>query len=219
MFNAENPSPDFIKLIEIYKKVHLKGSSKRDNKKKLPEDTYNGRATFFFADFIQTVINKNNCKTMLDYGSGKGDFYFNERKFSNKIYPPLKDFWNIQPTLYDPGIDKLCKPVNQKFDIIISIDVLEHIPLQDLNWVINEILSFSRNIVFINVACYPADIILEDGRNAHISLFPPMWWYGFITALSGKYNSKIFLVCSTFENKKIKYFSFGINTDLKEYQQ
>ena len=60
--------------------------------------------------------------------------------------------------------------------------------------------------------------MLEDGRNAHVSLFPPMWWYGFITALSSKYSLKIFLVCSTFENKKIKYFSFGINDNLKKYQ-
>ena len=190
MYTAKSPSPDFLKLIEIYKNIHLGGSLKRDNKKKLPEDTYNGRATFFFADFIQTIINKNNCKNMLDYGSGKGDFYFEERKFNNKIFPPLKDFWNIQPTLYDPGISKLNKPINKKFDIVISIDVLEHIPLQDLNWVIGEIFSFSKNIVFINVACYPADVILEDGRNAHISLFPPMWWYGFITALSSKYQFK-----------------------------
>ena len=155
---------------------------------------------------------------MLDYGSGKGDFYFEKRKFNNKVYQPLKDFWNIKPTLYDPAVIKLDKPKNTKFDIVISIDVLEHIPLQDLNWVISEILSFSKNLVFINVACYPADVILEYGRNAHVSLFPPMWWYGFITALSSKYNSKIFLVCSTFENKKIKYFSFGINDDLKKYQ-
>ena len=218
MFNAENPSPDFVKLIEIYRKIHLGGSSKRNSQKKLAKDTYNGRATFFFADIIQTLIKKNHCKTMLDYGSGKGDFYFEKRKFNNKVYQPLKDFWNIKPTLYDPAVIKLDKPKNTKFDIVISIDVLEHIPLQDLNWVISEILSFSKNLVFINVACYPADVILEDGRNAHVSLFPPMWWYGFITALSSKYNSKIFLVCSAFENKKIKYFSFGINDDLKKYQ-
>ena len=106
MFNVRNPSPDYLKLIENYKKIHQEGSLNRDHNKKLPENTYNGRATFFFADFIQKVINKNNCKTILDYGSGKGDFYFKERKFNNKIYPPLKDYWNIQPTLYDPGISK-----------------------------------------------------------------------------------------------------------------
>ena len=218
MFNAKNPSPDFLKLIEIYKKVHLEGSSKQDNKKKLPKDTYNGRATFFFADFIQTIINKNNCKNMLDYGSGKGDFYFEERKFNNKIYPPLKDFWNIQPTLYDPGINEFFKPKDKKFDIVISIDVLEHIPFQDLNWVINEIFSFSKNIVFLNIACYPAGVVLEDGRNAHVSLFHPKWWWGFVTALSNQYKLKIFLVCSYFANKKLKHLSFAINDDFKNYQ-
>ena len=83
MYTAKNPSPDFLKLIEIYKKIHLEGSLKQGNKKKLPKDTYNGRATFFFADFIQTIINKNNCKTMLDYGSGKGNFYFITLYFSD----------------------------------------------------------------------------------------------------------------------------------------
>ena len=86
----------------------------------------------------------------------KGDFYFQERKFNNKIFPPLKDFWNIKPTLYDPGINKFQKPKDEKFDIVISIDVLEHIPFQDLHWVIDEIFSFSKKIVFLNVACYPA---------------------------------------------------------------
>ena len=114
MFNAESPSPDFLKLIEIYKRIHLEGSSRRNMKKKLPEETYNGWATLSFADFIQTLIKKNNCKNMLDYGSGKGDFYFQEKKFNNKIFPPLKDFWNIRPTLYDPGISKFYKPKNKK---------------------------------------------------------------------------------------------------------
>ena len=67
------------------------------------------------------------------------------------------------------------------------------------------------------MACYPADVNLEDGRNAHISLFHPKWWWGFVTALSNEYNLKIFLVCSYFENKEIKYTSFGINDDFNNY--
>jgi len=218
MFNSKNPSPDYIKLTEIYKKIHVEGSIKRNNQKKSPEETYNGWATLSFANFIQTLIKKNNCKTMLDYGSGKGDFYFEERNFNNTIFPPLKDFWNINPTLYDPGINEFHKPKDRKFDIVISIDVLEHIPFQDLHWVIDEIFSFSKKIVFLNVACYPAGVILEDGRNAHVSLFHPKWWWGFVTALSNKYNLKIFLVCSYFKNKELEYLSFGINDDFKNYQ-
>ena len=53
MYTAKNPSPDYINLTKIYKRIHLEGSSKRNKQKKLPDDTYNGRATLFFADFIQ----------------------------------------------------------------------------------------------------------------------------------------------------------------------
>ena len=99
MFDAENPSPDFVKLIEIYRKIHLGGSSKRNSQKKLPKDTYNGRSTFFFADIIQTLIKKNHCKTMLDYGSGKGDFYFEKRKQKPELIIFPKNYDNSKEPL------------------------------------------------------------------------------------------------------------------------
>ena len=80
-FSSQNPSKEYLKLAKQYKKIHLEGSSKGDLNKKNPEETYNGWATLTFADFIKKVIQKNQCETLLDYGSGKGDFYFKERKF------------------------------------------------------------------------------------------------------------------------------------------
>ena len=62
--------------------------------------------------------------------------------------------------------------------------MLENIPQQDLGWVIDEIFQYSKNIVFINVACYPALAKLPNGKNAHVSLFHPWWWCGFITAIA-----------------------------------
>ena len=55
---------------------------------------------------MQKVIQKNQCKTLLGYGSGKGDFYFKERKSNNKLYPPIKEFWKVDPTLFDIEIPK-----------------------------------------------------------------------------------------------------------------
>ena len=219
MFSAKNPSPDYIKLTKYYKKIHKKGVVYKSNLKKNPEDTYDGTSALKFADIIKKIIEKNNCKTLLDYGSGKGSFYFQKRKFNKINYPPIKDFWNVEPTLFDPGVKDYSKPKNKKFDVVVSIDVLEHIPFQDMYWVVNEILSFSNNIVFFSVACCPANVTLEDGRNAHVSLFHPMWWYGFITAISNQYNLKIFLVCYFIDNnKKLKNVSFGINEDFNNYR-
>ncbi len=186
---------------------------------KTPEESYNGYATMVFADFIKIIIEKNNCKTLLDYGSGKGDRYFKESIFIGKKYPPLKSFWNIQPTLFDPGVPHP-KPINKKFDIVISIDVLEHIPIKDLDWVIKEIFNFSKKIVLFNIACYPSVAKLPDGNNAHVSVYPPLWWAGFITNIAINLNSKFLLVCTHREKDKNKdqYFQYGFNDKFENYK-
>ena len=68
------------------------------------------------------------------------------------------------PSLYDPAIPEYEILPDGQFDGVISFDVLEHIPKQDLEWVITEIFSFSKKIVFLNIACYPAGVILPDGK-------------------------------------------------------
>ena len=74
-----------------------------------------------------------------------------------------------------------------------------------------DIFSFSKDAVFINIACYPAGVKFDDGRNVHVSLFSPIWWHGYISAISENYNLKIFLVCSYFKNNKLDHLFFGIN--------
>ena len=213
MSNKSLPSKKYLELIEQYKKIHKEGTNNQQ-----PENTYNGLTTMVFADFIKKIIKKNNCKTLLDYGSGKGDRYFNESEFNDTKYPPLKSFWNIEPTLFDPGVPHP-KPINKKFDLVISVDVLEHIPIKDLNWVIEEIFNFTKKIVFFNIACHPAKAKLPDNTNAHISVYPPLWWAGFITNIAIKQNSKFLLVCTYREKEKNKdqYFEYGFNDKFGNY--
>ena len=211
LFNKNNPSEKFLTLNEYYKSLHA-GNLTNENK----NDIYNGKTTMVFAKIIKAIIEKNNIKNILDYGSGKGDRYFNNSEFGNETYPPLEKYWNIKPTLYDPGVPHP-KPVGKKFDMVISIDVLEHIPLQDLGWVIEEIFDFSKEIIFINVACYAAQRTFSDGSNVHVSLFQPMWWYGFITKIALNHNKKCFLVCSSFKDDKFQFSNFAINDNFENY--
>jgi hypothetical protein len=95
--------------------------------------------------------------------------------------------------------------------------VLEHIPLQDLLWVVEEIFSFAKDIVFINVACYSARATLPNGSNAHVSVQHPWWWCGFIHAIAQKRNIKTFLACAFKDQQKIKYLNYTINDDPKKY--
>ena len=186
IYSKEKPSPGYIKLTENYKNIHKIGAANRS-----PKNTYNGLSTISFAEIIKKIIKKNNCKTLLDYGSGKGNRYFNNSKLGKISYPPLKEYWDIEPTLFDPGVS-YPRPIKKKFDIVISIDVLEHIPFEDLKWVINEIFEYSKDVVFINVACYPAKVLLSNGKNAHVSLFEPWWWCGFVSAIASNFEKKYF---------------------------
>ena len=212
IFNKGNPSSEYLKLLKDYQTIHKKGTANRS-----PKDTYNGLSTINFADILKKIINKNNCKTLFDYGSGKGDRYFNNSLLGSMEYPPLQDFWKIKPTLFDPGVLFPRPNKNDLFDIAISIDVLEHIPTQDLGWVINEIFEYSKNIVFINVACYPAAAKLPNGNNAHVSIFDPWWWCGYISAIASCYDKKVFVVCTYSKKGKKHFFSYAINDNFKNY--
>ena len=99
MFNKNNPSKKFLTLNEYYRSLHA-GNLTDENKNEI----YNGKTTMVFAKIIKAIIEKNNIKNLLDYGSGKGDRYFNNSEFGEETYPPLKKFWEISPTLYDPGV-------------------------------------------------------------------------------------------------------------------
>ena len=212
IYNKDNPSKQYTELINSYKIIHKTGAANKS-----AEETYNGSSTIKFAELIKKVINKNNYKTLLDYGSGKGDKYYNKTVFTDKTYPPLNDFWNVKTSLFDPGVPHP-RPAKKKFDIVISVDVLEHIPHQDLNWVINEIFQYADKMVFINVACYKANANLPDGNNAHVSIFDPMWWCGFISAIASNYKTKVLLACNYKKDDKIKFLFYNINDDFNNYK-
>ena len=59
--------------------MHDEGINLKNSKEKKPsEETYVGRSTLVFADLIKQIILKNKYSTLLDYGSGKGNIYFNK---------------------------------------------------------------------------------------------------------------------------------------------
>jgi hypothetical protein len=60
-------------------------------------------------------------------------------------------------------------------DLLINVDVLEHIEERDLDSVLAEMASLCRNAIII-IDTKKAAAILPDGRNAHVTLRPHVWW-------------------------------------------
>lgn len=86
--NRSHPSDRYKKLLEEYILMH-----------RVSDRMFNGRSLGKWTDIIHGFINKLDCKTLLDYGSGKGHLYTD--KFNTILDPhdqivldkPLPEIW------------------------------------------------------------------------------------------------------------------------------
>jgi hypothetical protein len=175
-FSRDNPSPRYKQLLGYYREMHEHGAVAQN----IPaEETFDGRSLLGHATIIRDLIRSLSAHTILDYGSGKGRQY-DAMSIDNKdgeSYPDIPTFWGIESvTCYDPGYKRFSILPQGTFDGVISTDVLEHIPKEDVPWVLDEIFGYARIFVYLNVACYPAKKILPNGENAHCTVEPPEWW-------------------------------------------
>lgn len=124
------------------------------------DKNWRGVALKKFIPAINQIIKDKSIETILDYGCGKAKHH------------PLE--WNA--TKYDPAVPEYQKKPTNKFDLVISTDVLEHIPVDNLKDTIDEIFSYSKKWVFVSVCCRKANAILPNGYNAHATIQSAKWW-------------------------------------------
>ena len=130
------------------------------------------------------------AKTLLDYGAGKGMQYQPMQIIAEGIgeWPSIQTFWGVDEIYcYDPAYTPFNQLPNKKFDGVISTDVLEHCPEEDIPWILDEIFGYATRFVFANVACYPAKKRLPNGENAHCTIREPEWWQRLLSEVSSKH--------------------------------
>lgn len=152
-----------LKVIDQYKKLHENQNFCR------------GSAIKGYFKEIKAIIDRNECRTLLDYGCGKAMHY------SEGVLPSSNwdKEWGVTATLYDPGVEKFNKKPEGKFDMVICTDVLEHV--EDPGWAVKDIFSYPTKAAFIQISTVPSDLSnpkrrLLDGRGLHISIYPEAWW-------------------------------------------
>ena len=202
-----NPSDEYAELIDMYKIKHDQS-----------EQMFNGRTLLKFTNIIKQFLILNNCKSVLDYGCGKAILYSDRfSEVTDEIDCPLPDYWELESyQLFDPAYEEHSKLPIHKKDAVICTDVLEHIAEEDLEWVIKEIFSYARKMVFLNVACFAAAKSLPDGRNAHISIFKPTDWLNLLADISKEFKHlKIYLFADTLEKEdsKTNFYTEGYRID------
>jgi 2-polyprenyl-3-methyl-5-hydroxy-6-metoxy-1,4-benzoquinol methylase len=116
--------------------------------------------------YLETIIDEYSPTSILDFGCGVGSLVN-----TLALKYPQKNIYG-----YDPGNENFSnKFENQKFDLVISTDVLEHIEPEFLDQTL-EFLKEKSNRFYHLIALAPSKVILPDGRNAHLILKSKDWW-------------------------------------------
>ena len=186
-YSRTNPSARYKDLLEQYHCMHTEGEKFLGLP---PERTFPGQSLFAQAGRIKDMILRHGARSILDYGAGKGMQYqpMPVRVEGIEEWPSIQAFWSVNEIrCYDPCYQPFNTLPGGKFDGVISTDVLEHCPEEDIPWIVDEIFGYANKFVFANVACYPAKKRLPSGENAHCTIRPPEWWNGILRETSVHY--------------------------------
>jgi 2-polyprenyl-3-methyl-5-hydroxy-6-metoxy-1,4-benzoquinol methylase len=122
--------------------------------------------------FIEEILRKKKLTSILDYGCGKGHFI----KTFNNSFP------DVSITGFDianPEYEEF--PNQQTFDLVVSLDVLEHVEFGSLGDVLSQIKKCTGKLFICSIANYPARKILPDGRNAHVTQMTFSEWMSILS--------------------------------------
>lgn len=187
-YSRTNPSWRFRELEKQYALAHSEETSK-------PSGNFGGGSLYPHIEKVRKLIEITNSKSVLDYGCGKASLYLEKFSFDSSEQPSsIERYWNIESiTLFDPGVPQFAKQPTGDFDGLISTDVLEHIPEEDIDWVLEECFGYAKRFVYMNIASYPAIKVLPNGWNAHITIQPREWWEEKILKASAGWEGSVFL--------------------------
>lgn len=186
-FSRSNPSPRYRELVALYQRMHLEGYAPQGIK---PANLFSGASIIPHLPMIKTLVTQTQSRSLLDYGSGKGLQYRASGMTlrNGERIADIRSYLGVERIVcYDPGVREHATMPAGTFDGVVSTDVLEHCPEQDVTWIVEEIFAAASKFVFANIASYPAAKTLPNGENAHCTVRPPEWWDEIIAPITKKY--------------------------------
>ena len=141
--------------------------------RKLHENFY-GDSAWLHLDAIAKIVKAMQPKSILDYGCGRSDL--------------AAHFWldgERRIARYDPAIPRFSVMPEENFDLVLCLDVMEHIPMENVDRIFGELKARGSNVVF-TISTKLARAKLPDGRNAHVTLLSHREWLRWIEATFGQ---------------------------------
>ena len=176
-----------MKYAEKYKKIFKGGEFLRNNEVKTNKKVFifDGGGLRRVRYDIKNFVDNNPGSMLLDYGCGDAKGWHTNVRVDPKgpkeqmtflefLGPNLGGFYRYDP--YHPIYQK--RPPKIKYDIVAAVDVLEHIPLDELPNVLKDINDFTstNGIVIITVPKNLSKNSFIDGENMHCTLLSTKEW-------------------------------------------
>lgn len=120
---------------------------------------------FKHLDKVLSCAQRFGAASVLDYGCGQGTLADRAKRVSAVPF-----------ACYDPAVKRFSaepKPA----DLVVCTDVLEHIEPLYLGEVLEHLQLLAVKGLYLQIACRPAKRILDDGRNAHLIIQQPRFWF------------------------------------------
>jgi hypothetical protein len=112
------------------------------------------------APVVLKLLENQRLKSVLDYGSGKG-------QLAKALPVPI---WEYDPAI--PGKDEPPRPA----DLVVCTDCLEHIEPDKLVFVLDDLRRVVQQIGYFVISTSPAQKTYADGRNTHLIQEGATWW-------------------------------------------
>jgi len=160
-------------LVKFYTHLYTHTSYNKDNGGK----TYN--ASLMIKPIIYNICSEYKVKTIFDFGCGPAAHW-------DEMGPVIKP---KKVMCYDPAIEKFkhLPPDNIKYDMTMCVDVLEHIPEEEIDEVLYHTFWRTKNVMLFSIALTKAQQQLPNGQNAHVTIKDKQWWFDKIERFYGLY--------------------------------
>jgi hypothetical protein len=136
-----------------------------EQQKELHKNPMYGMASLQYGETVKSTMNEFGLRTLCDYGAGK-------QRLLTKLKELNADIDAYYP--YDPSFPEYGEA--KAADLVVCIDVLEHIEPELLDNVLLDLKKLVVKYGLFTVHTGPAGKILADGRNAHLIQQPINWW-------------------------------------------
>lgn len=146
--------------LAINKPALISAEYREQNKRLHHDNLAYGVGAARHAATVLKMIDKTGCKSVLDYGCGKG-YLAKELQF------PI---WEYDPAI--PGKDEAPRPA----DLVCCFDVLEHVEPDKLFFVLDDLKRVVLKVGYFTIHTGPAHKTLPDGRNTHLIQQNRAWW-------------------------------------------